>query len=153
MTLDATTKEVNIRASLQKYFIDNLENIEGENIIVGTDIESIRNLTKCIRLNFMERTTGNKILYRLQLIIISRQDDEGYTLDSLEETIDKYLYDTDGKYVAIPFYDISNLPNLNEIGKIHLRPQGTSATFLLDDRTKARVINITAHISAKTFIN
>ena len=138
---------------MQKYFYDSLEIIEGENFIISSDIISMRSLDNWIKLNFMERTTGNKIRYHFQFVIATRQDDEGYILDALEEKIDKYIYGDAGGNRAISFYDISNLPNLTEIGKIHLRPQRTSNTFNLDDRTKARIIDIIAYISTKAMVN
>ncbi len=154
MALDATTKEVNIRGSIQKYFIDSLETTEGKNVIVSADLESVRNLTEWIHLNFMDRNDGNKLLYELQLVPATREDDEGYNLAALEDLIDKYIYDADGGNRAISFYDISNLAALVEIGKIHLRA-GTRSPVITaaDDRTKFRIIRIQAHMSVKLVTN
>lgn len=154
MVLDVTTKEVNIRGSIQKYFVDSLETAEGKNIIVSADLESVRNLTEWIHLNFMDRNDGNKLLYELQLVPATREDDEGYTLAALEDLIDKYLFDSTGKRVIISFYDISALPNLNEIGKIHLFPQPRGPIMIgADDRTKFRIIPVIARISIKLVTN
>ena len=154
MALDATTKASNIRGSIQKYFIDSLETAEGENVIIDADLESVRDLTKWIHLNFLDRNKGNKIEQYLQLVPATRGDDEGYVLAALEDLVDKYIYDSDGGNRAIPFYDISTLPNLTEIGKIHLRRGSRSPVITAaDDRTKFRIIRIQAHISVKLVTN
>ena len=154
MALDASTKEVNIRGSIQKYFVDSLETTEGKNVIIDADVEPVRNLTEWIGLNFLDSTIGNKIFYRLQLIPTTRQDAEGFKLAALEDLIMQYIYDENGIYRAIPFYDISNLSNLIEIGKIHLRMWERSSIIRLpDDRTKFRILTVNAHISAKLITN
>lgn len=152
--LDPSTKEVNIRASILKYFVDTLEDIEGEDLIIDADIEMVRNRKKWIHLNYLNRNEGNKIIYNLFLAPATREDDEGYKLAALEDLIDKYIYDSDGGNRAISFYDISTLPNLTEIGKIHLR-QGSRSPVITaaDDRTKFRIIRVQAHISVKLITN
>lgn len=154
MALDASTKEVNIRGSIQKYFVDSLETTEGKNVIIDADVEPVRNLTEWIGLNFLDSTIGNKIFYRLQLIPATRQDAEGFKLAALEDLIMQYIYDENGIYRAIPFYDISDLSNLIEIGKIHLRMWERSSIIRLpDERTKFRILTVNAHISAKLITN
>ena len=147
MSLDPTTKEVDFKNSIKKYFIDNLETTESLKIFFEglneTPLDSSGNkYDKWVIIVFGSRDLGTVSEQQVSLDIYTRNDKEGDELAALSDTVMGYLIDDtvpDGM-IRIPFYNTTGVWSL--VGGIMPFLQASLGRMEGEDKTLFKSINL-----------
>ena len=111
MALDPTAREANFRDSIKKYFVDNLETISNipltfDKALSSPDIQG-KTVHKWVSVLFGSSHLGTMSEIYFRVFCCTRQDNEGFKLAQLKDTVVGYLTNDgsigDGQ-VRIPFY-------------------------------------------------
>ena len=111
MALDPTAREANFRDSIKKYFVDNLETISNipltfDKALSSPDIKG-KTVHKWVSVLFGSSHLGTMSEIYFRVFCCTRQDNEGFKLAQLKDTVVGYLTNDgsigDGQ-VRIPFY-------------------------------------------------
>ena len=98
MAVDPTARRANIKDSIKKFFIDNLYTIEGIDIGFDTSLDRPRTVNRNVirwvnfRFGELDRETGT---LTIEIYCCTRQDNEGFKLAQLTDTVMDYLTDSD----------------------------------------------------------
>jgi len=110
MTLDPTARRANVQDSLKKYFVDNLETIEGIALNFDRTLEAPAlqgtSVDRWVAVNFDDMQRSSMSSFTVHLHCAARRDSEGFRLAQLTDTVYGYLKDstqTDGM-ARIPLY-------------------------------------------------
>jgi len=107
MALDPTAREANFRDSIKKYFIDNLSApLTFDKALSSPDIQG-KAVHKWVTVIFDTIQIGTMSEIFIRIFCCTRQDNEGFKLAQLRDTVIGYLVNDgsvgDGQ-VRIPFY-------------------------------------------------
>jgi len=115
-SLSPVSRDTDLKRSLKKYFLDNLETTESlplffEELSETPSVNGIK-LLKWVVITFGRGDLGPVSERQVSLDVYTRNDSEGDELSSLIDTIMGYLLDEDSTngLATIPFYDTSNIP-------------------------------------------
>jgi len=144
MALNNTAKEYNARASLKKFFVDNLGSLVFfDKSLASPDLRSA-STKKWILINFRGFTRASLGEYYLEAYCSTRQDPEGMELAKLVDQFTGLLYDstsTDG-VTHIPLYDTDNV-TWQEIGAMVMQEIIDTPPFRIpEDETKVKIFSI-----------
>jgi len=159
MTLDATTRESNMRASIIKYFVDTIKGNHGIEVIFDKNLikpdTSSKVLDQWVSVNIGQTSKGSLSEVMLTIYCLQRKDKEGYKLAQLVDKVITYLMvDADTSSVddikRIPLY--KNFPtrtDWTEIGQFMVQGIIGSQDMLGPDGTKFRILTVTLQWPAK----
>ena len=159
MTLDATTRESNMRASIVKYFLDTVKANHGIEVIFDRDLASpdTRNKTidQWVSVNIGQSVKDSLSDVILTIYCLQRKDKEGYKLAQLVDKVMTYLMvDATSNSVdnikRIPFYQ--NFPTRTTwtlIGQFMVQEILSSNDMLGPDGTKFKILTVTLQWPAK----
>ena len=147
MALHATAREANVVDSLKKYFIDNLETVEG--LVVTFDKAlSQPKLTGRFTDRWVSVAMGPISFDTLSTALIdiyccTREDNEGFKLAQLRDTVEGYMTNDgspgDGKKI-IPFYQSHPTDAWVLLGGMVVADVIASARLEAPDETKYRIL-------------
>ncbi|TET75874.1 MAG: hypothetical protein E3J43_07615 [Candidatus Heimdallarchaeota archaeon] len=111
MALDPTAREANFRDSIKKYFVDNLETTENIPLTFDKALSSPnlqgKAVHKWVTVLFGSIHIGTMSEIYFRIFCCTRQDNEGFKLAQLKDTVMGYLINDgtvgDGQ-VRVPFY-------------------------------------------------
>jgi len=148
MSLDATSREANVRDSIIKYFVDSLKTGEGINIsfdktlsvpkVQGTEVE------KWVMFDFGAMDRGTLSEYIVDLYCCTRKDPQGFKLAQLGDTVMGYLSDTtqtDGMK-RIPFYRSKQVGTWDLLGSLLVVEVNEGSEIEATDGTKFKVLSV-----------
>lgn len=147
--MDDTAKIANIKASVKKYFVDNIEDTEGVTVVFDKDLSDPDLHSKdsptikwvVVIFDPIDRSEGDM---NLRVLCCTRRDAEGFRLAQTHDTVYKYLQDTDKTdgMARIPLYAISGSSLVAQDKGMVVIVEGASDEFEADDDTKFLIINV-----------
>ena len=158
MVLDPTAREANIRDSLKRYFVEKLQTAEGIPITFdrGLTAPTIQGTAAeywvSIMIGPLQRDTLSSLF--IDLFCCSRQDNEGFALARLCDTVMGYLNADDTANEVppkrIPFYQSYPDKDWDLIGALLVvEIKETTVSPPLADDTKARQLSTTIRFASK----
>lgn len=155
MSLDPSARESNLRDSLKKYFIDNLETASSipvtfDKALSAPEIQGkVVDKWVSITLGPVSLDTMSDIIFEIYLC--TRRDNEGYRLSQLRDTVMGYLVDSnkaDGK-ARIDFYQSSYSGSWTLLGKLLVWDILPSGDMIASDETKFKVLTVILKVAMK----
>jgi hypothetical protein len=144
MPISDTAKEYNARASLKKFFIDNL----GSTVFFDKSLGSpdLRNPStkKWVLINFKDFTRASLGEFYIEAYCATRQDPEGMELSKLVDELMGLLYDptkSDG-VTHIPFYKADVTPWIHISAMVMQEVIDTPPFRIPEDETKVKIMSI-----------
>lgn len=158
MTLDPTSRESNIRDSLKKFFVDNIQTTEKIPMLFDKTI-SVPKLTgtpspvdRWVNINFGNLDIDTMSSHNIEVFVCQRKDPDGFKATQLRDTVVGYLTDTsttDGMK-RIPFYQSFPSPTAWVLlGAMIVQGINESQWLDADDETKFKVITVTLRFASK----
>ena len=158
MTLDATARQANILDSIKRYFVDTFET--GASIPVtfdkGLSEPDLQGVTvhKWISVNMGDMSIGLLSDILLMVYCCTRQDNEGFKLAQLRDTVFEGLsVDTataDDNYKRIPFYKSApNIANWTLLGSLLVQDIIESKNLEAPDETKYKILTVRLRTPSK----
>jgi len=148
MVLHATARESNVRDSVKKFFVDNIETTEGipvtfDKALIYPDLTD-KTVEKWVNVNFGSMIFGTYSDINLEVHVCTRKDNEGFKLAQLKDKVLGYLSDattTDG-YKRIPFYQSHPTDVWVSLGAFLVIDVIESAQLNADDETKYKTLDV-----------
>ena len=156
MALDPTAREANFRDSVKKYFVDNLETTENisltfDKALSSPDIQG-KAVHKWVTVLFDNIQLGTMSEISLRIFCCTRQDNEGFKLAQLRDTVMGYLTNDgsvgDGQ-VRIPFYRSYANQAWVLLGSLLVIDVFESAQLEAPDETKYKILTIRLKTASK----
>ena len=146
MALDPTAREANVRDSLKKFFVDNINRTEGvalsfDKALSVPRIQGIE-VGRWVSINFGSLSmTDHVSRHVVQVYCCTRQDAEGFKLAQLRDKVIGYLTDINANdgIRRIPLYK-SNVDPWVQVGGMLILVDQESAQLYATDETKYKVI-------------
>jgi hypothetical protein len=146
VALDPTSREANIRDSVKKYFVDNINRTEGiplvfDNYVNSPKLQGIAT-NRWVGVAFGSIDLGQSSTTYIDIYCCTRQDTEGFKLAQLRDTVIGYLCDstkTDGMG-RIPFYRSYANQAWTLLGSFIVRDITESAEANAPDETKFKIL-------------
>lgn len=160
MVLNATSRESNIRDSLKKYFVDNIQVAENIPVLFDKTV-SVPKITgtpspvdRWLTINFGNLDIETMSSHDIEVIPSQRKDPDGFKATQLRDTVMGYLVDSDDTYsdgmMRIPFYQSFPSPKAWVLLGAMLVQKIIESDWLdADDETKFKVITVTLRFASK----
>ncbi len=155
MALDATARLANFRDSIKKYFVDNLKVTESipltfDKGLATPDIKN-RNTKRWVSINWGPFNPDTMSEAQIDVICCTREDNEGFRLAQLHDTVMGYLTDSSGSDGAkrITFYQSHKINDWINIGGIIIQNIIASGQLEAPDETKFIAITCTLRFASK----
>ena len=144
MTLDPTARKANVKDSLKKFFVDNLETTSNIPVlfdkgITTPDIVGDKSITRWVSINFGRFTRDFLSEIVVRIFCCTRQDPEGFRLAQTTDILIGYLTDetmTDSM-ARITLYRSYQDQDWTEIGTMVVTDIDEGEEFESDEGTKA----------------
>jgi hypothetical protein len=154
MSLDPTAREANIRDSVKKFFVENIQTGEGVPVLFDKTLSypdlTGKTVTKWVAVRFgdMEIKTMSDIT--LEVFVCTRQDNEGFKLAQLKDKVLGYLSGgvTDS-FGRIPFYQSHATNAWVLLGAIVVIEVRESPEIPADDDTKYKLLTCRCKTASK----
>jgi hypothetical protein len=148
MALAANARESNVRDSIKKFFVDNIETTENipvtfDKALIEPDLTD-KAVDKWVNVSFGDMIFGRITDVFLAIHVCTRRDSEGFRLAQVRDKVVGYLSDTtmtDG-YKRIPFYQSSATQDWTLIGAFLVIDVRESAQLQADDETKYKTLDV-----------
>lgn len=156
MALDPTARESNFRDSVKKFFVDNLETTENipltfDKGLASPDLQG-KTVHRWVGVVFDGIHLGTMTEYNLRLFCCTRQDNEGFKLAQLRDTVMGYLINDgsvgDGK-VSITLYRSYANQAWTNIGSMVIQDVLESGQLEAPDESKYKIITVRLRIPSK----
>jgi len=154
MALDPSAKRINIKRSLKKYFVDNIELAQSITVTFDKSLSAPKvqgtTITNWVAIRIGSMAKGSESELQVDLYCCSRRDPEGKVLSEVVDKVTQYLSDTTktDTMARIPFYDTSALP-WTSIGSFVITDVIDSEEMEAPDETKFVVLSCLLKWSAK----
>ena len=154
MALDPTALEANVRDSLKRYFVENIATTEGIPITfdrglappTSQGIEADKWVA--VMIGLLERDTLSYLL--VDVFCCTRQDNEGFALARICDTVMGYLTDPDIPPKRIPFYQSYPDKDWELIGALCVTGiKETTVSPPLADDTKSRQLSMVIRFASR----
>lgn len=155
MALDPTAREANIRDSIKKWAIDNIQTTESitctfDKALSTPNIQG-HSVTKWVSLKLGPMDRGYLSTANLFIFCCTRQDSEGFVL---AQTVDKVLgYLTDTTYpdgmARIPFYRSRETGAWTLLGQLQVQDITESGELDAPDETKYKMLSVRLRFASK----
>lgn len=155
MALDPTAREANVRDSIKKWAIDNIETTEGITCTfdkaLNTPNVQGHSVTKWVSFNIGPMDRGYMSVLNLMIYCCTRQDSEGFIL---AQTVDKVLGYLDGSSYSdgmgrIPFYRSRSVGAWTLLSNLLVEDFTESGEMLAPDETKFKIISVRLRFASK----
>ena len=147
--LDSTAQKANFYFSLKKYIIDNLNRIEGIEVIFDRFLPPTSSISKWLFVMAGKLDRDTLSTYEFEIYCVTRQDYEGDLLAELSDKVMSYfagdLTKTDGLQ-RIPFYDAATKV---QNGSMIIMDYKESDLNEAPDQSKFLILTITAKMASK----
>jgi hypothetical protein len=149
MSLHATAREANITDSIKKYFIDNLETIEGLAVTFDKALSNPklqgRAVDRWVSIAMGPITIDTIATVHFDIYCCTREDNEGFKLAQLRDKVEGYLTNDgspgDGK-VNIPLYQSHAIDPWTFLGGMLIVDVISSGKLDAPDETKYRILGV-----------
>lgn len=147
MALDPTARLANVKDSLKKFFIDNLQKANSVPVTFDKGLRSPvlqgTSVDRWVSVVIGDVSPYNVSELELVLFCCTRQDNEGFKLAQLRDLVLGYLVDTDQTdgMKRIPFYRSHKTEAWTLIGSLLVTSTMELKDFHTEDETKIRQIN------------
>ena len=156
MTLHATARESNVIDSIKKYFIDNLETIDGYAVTFDKALSSPklqgRTIDRWISVAIGPLSLGSLSTLSLDVFCCTRRDNEGFKLAQVRDTVMGRLTNDgspgDGK-VSIPFYQSHPTNPWVLLGGMLIVDVIESKRMEAPDETKYKILTVVLKFASK----
>ena len=158
MALDPTARQANIKDSLKKYFVDNLETIEGLKVTFDKALSEPDLQDKSVD-RWVTIALGSLLVATLSditvtIYVCTRKDNEGYKLAQLRDKVMGYLsVDSDDESgdstKRIPFYRSYANQAWEVIGGFVVREVLESGELEAPEETKYQVLTVQLATASK----
>ena len=157
MVLEASAREANVRDSVKKFFVDNVPTSSGIALSFDKGMATPRlqgqpiAITRWVSVNFGYMDFGTLSDIQLRVFCCTRQDNEGFRLAQLRDTVMGYLTDidqTDGM-CRIDFYRSYQNQAWELIGALLVQDVSESGQFEADDETKYKILNVRLRVASR----
>jgi len=155
MSLDATAREANIRDSIKRYFVTNLYDTEGLEVMFDKSLSTPdltdKSVDKWVVINFGAMVLGSSSELYLNIFACSRKDAEGFKLAQTRDKVMGYLSDTTKTdcMARIPFYRSSATEAWTLIGALVVQEVTEGPQIEAEDMTKFKQLTVRLFWSAK----
>jgi len=155
MALDATSRLANFRDSIKKFFVDNLKTTNGipltfDKGLSQPDIKN-RSTKRWVAIHWGQVNFDTMSEGQIDVICCTRQDNEGFSLAQLHDTVMGYLTDSSGTDGArrITFYQSSRDEAWTDKGGIIIQDIIASSQMEAPDETKFIVLTCILRFASK----
>lgn len=146
MALDSTAREANLRDSVKKFFVDNINRAEGVHLtfdkaLAVPAVQGIE-VNRWVSVNFGQMDMSDTVsMHLVHAYCCTRQDSEGFKLAQLRDKVVGYLTDdtADDGIRRIPLYK-SNVTPWVQVGALMVFLDTESASLYATDDTKYKMI-------------
>jgi hypothetical protein len=145
--LNPLSREVNVKASLKKYFVDAFGNaVTFDTSLASPDlrVQGALAIKQWYNVDFGEFGRQDLAEYLFDVYCMSRQDFEGVKLAEMVDTLMNLLVDsskTDGMR-RIPFYNVTDDP-WSSIGSMVVQDVWDSPNLpMVEDETKVKILSV-----------
>ncbi|GAF75526.1 unnamed protein product [marine sediment metagenome] len=155
MALDPSAREANIRDSIKRYFVQNLYDTEGLEVMFDKSLSTPNLVGKAVDrwvvVNFGSMELGSSSELYLNIFVCSRQDAEGFKLAQTRDKVVGCLSDTTktDSMARIPFYKSSATEAWTLIGALIVPEVVEGPQFEAEDMTKYKQLTVRLFWSAK----
>ena len=155
MTLDPTAREANVRDSIKKFFIDNLNRTEGIPIIFDRFLESPKlqgkEVDRWIGVDLGDLDIDTVSEQDLDVYVCTRKDPENFRLSQLRDTVMDYLTPSsdDVCFKTIPFYRSHPTNAWTLIGGFVITKINQTRDMVAEDQTKFKIIYVQMKYASK----
>ena len=161
MTLDPTLREANIRDSVVKYFVDNINTTSGVPLTFDKSLsvpkvtgKQASQVDRWVNIDFGTLITDILSSQVLQIYVCTRKDNEGFRLAQLRDTVFGYLFDSDDTYLngmRIPFYksDSRGHSFWTLIGAFMVQDVDEGPRMEAGDETKFKILTVRLRFASK----
>jgi len=155
MALDSSAREANIRDSIKRYFVQNLYDTEGLEVMFDKSLSTPNLVDKVVDrwvvVNFGSMQLGSLSELYLNIFVCSRKDAEGFKLVQTKDKVMGYLSDTTKTdcMARIPFYRSSATEAWTLIGAFVVQEVVEGPQFEAEDMTKYKQLTVRLFWSAK----
>jgi hypothetical protein len=148
MSLDPSSRESNVRDSLKKFIVDNIESNSGVPVsfdrglsspaVQGTEVET------WVAVSFEAVGIESLAEAYIELYCCTKKDPEGFRLTQLRDTVFGYLIDGDMSdgMKRVPLYRSRQAGGWTQIGSMIIQEIVESRQFVAEDETKYKVITV-----------
>lgn len=154
MALDPTAREANFRDSIKKYFVDSLVTAEGLNLSfdrsLATPILRNKSTDKWVVINWGDMHRDDMSTATLEIFCCTREDNEGFKLAQLVDTVMGYLTVSTGgdSTLRITFYRSYPSQAWTNIGGIVVQEVYESAQLMAEDDTKYKILTVVCRFAS-----
>lgn len=155
MALNAVDREANIRDSIKKFCIDNIETTSGIKVTFdkALSVPNIqgKDVTRWVSVHIGDISPGIMTDIVLNLYCCTRQDNEGFRLSQVCDTVVGYFSgDPDGSdgTKRIDLYQ-SNVSPWVKLGGMVVQDIRKSADLFAEDETKFKVVTVRIRTASK----
>jgi hypothetical protein len=155
MTLDPTAREANVRDSLKKFFVDNLNKTEGIPIVFDRFLESPKlqgkEVDRWVGVDLADATIDSLSEQDLDVYVCTRKDPENFRLSQLRDTVMNYLTPSsdDVCFKTIPFYRSYATSAWTSIGGFVITRITQTRDMVAEDQTKFKIIYVQMKYASK----
>jgi hypothetical protein len=155
MTLDPTAREANVRDSLKKFFVDNLNKTEGIPIVFDRFLESPKlqgkEVDRWVGVDLADATIDSLSEQDLDVYVCTRKDPENFRLSQLRDTVMNYLTPSsdDVCFKTIPFYRSYATSAWTVIGGFVITRITQTRDMVAEDQTKFKIIYVQMKYASK----
>lgn len=155
MALDSTARLANVKDSIKKFFVDNLYRTHGIQLSFDKSLKAPvlqgRQVDRWVSIKFGDLLPYNVSELELITFCCTRQDNEGFKLAQLRDTLLGYLTDTDTTdgMKRIPFYRSHATEDWTLIGALLVTSTKELQDIITEDESKIRQINSVIKWGAK----
>lgn len=144
MSLDPTAREANVKDSIKKFFVDNVERSQSVPVSFDKTLSSPKvqgiEVDKWITIVFGDMFPSDVSACDLTIFCCSKKDAEGFKLSQTRDKVIGALYDADFK---IPFYQSKPVGQAwVKLGGMVAQIDSQSAEMEADDGTKFKTISV-----------
>jgi hypothetical protein len=148
MSLHATAREANVTDSIKKYFIDNLETIEGLAVTFDKALSQPKLVgrfnDRWVSISMGPIVFDTLSISHIDIYCCTREDNEGFKLAQLRDIVEGYLTNDgspgDGKKI-IPFYQSHHTDPWTLLGGMVVGDVISSGRMEAPDETKYRILS------------
>ena len=161
MTLHATAKVINYEMSIRKFLVDNLQTIEGIELLWDITVpdpdllNQMLSFSKWVAINLGDMDRGEFSRAFFEMYLTTRNDPDGLILTELSDTVMGYLSDTDVPHgmKRIQFYETTINPNnaalWTSIGGILVQDVTESGRIDYGDGLKYKILTVVTRFASK----
>lgn len=154
MTLDPTARESNFRDSWKKFLVDNVYTLSGiqvtfDKTMAVPKLTGNKEVTRWINVRFGDLHRQHLSAGIVEIFCCTRQDNEGFRLAQLGDTVMGYLSNNTGDGIMrIPFYRSYPTQAWVKIGGIVVQDILESEQLNAEEETKYKILTVISRFAS-----